>query len=81
MIHRIDNQKQDGYNFHSDLNERDNIMSENIVKVKKSDLPISCPEFTGEVWNEHPRVYIELSEKQKTNKCPYCGNRFELETK
>ena len=55
-------------------------MSDNTIKVKKSDLPISCPEFTGEVWNEHPRVYIELSEKQKTNKCPYCGNKFELVT-
>lgn len=49
------------------------------VKVKLSDLPISCPTDEVKLWSEHPRVFIELSEKDKENNCPYCGTKFILE--
>jgi len=55
------------------------IMDENIIVVKKSDLPVCCPNFKDKVWDEHPRVYIELSADETDNLCPYCGNKFHLE--
>ena len=48
------------------------------IKVSKNQLPACCPPKDQAHWNQHPRVYLELSES-KTASCPYCGNKFELE--
>ncbi|MEE4246238.1 MAG: zinc-finger domain-containing protein [Kangiellaceae bacterium] len=47
------------------------------VIVKKKDLPISCPPQEGELWNMHPRVYLEF-DKSNTASCPYCGATYQL---
>ncbi len=48
------------------------------IKVNSNDLPACCPPKNQAHWNQHPRVYIELS-KSGTGSCPYCGNCFELQ--
>ena len=49
-----------------------------VIKVKKSDLPLSCPLPGDEVWNMHPRVFLPI-EKTGEATCPYCGAKFQLE--
>lgn len=46
-------------------------------KVKRADLPLSCPMPDMEVWNAHPRVYLPI-EKTGECACPYCGAKFTL---
>tara|TARA_Y100001935_G_scaffold250375_1_gene250398 strand:+ start:4605 stop:4781 length:177 start_codon:yes stop_codon:yes gene_type:complete len=56
-------------------------MSEKInktaVRVKKTDLPLSCPRPGEELWNMHPRVFLPIEKSGKAS-CPYCGASFEL---
>ena len=56
-------------------------MSEKInktaVRVKKTDLPLSCPRPGEELWNMHPRVFLPIEKTGKAS-CPYCGASFEL---
>tara|TARA_Y100001936_G_C15547310_1_gene395616 strand:+ start:297 stop:473 length:177 start_codon:yes stop_codon:yes gene_type:complete len=56
-------------------------MSEEIkksaTKVKKIDLPLSCPRPGEELWNMHPRVFLPIEKTGKAS-CPYCGASFEL---
>ncbi|MCF6775206.1 zinc-finger domain-containing protein [Thiotrichales bacterium 19X7-9] len=56
-------------------------MSENnhIVHVTLSDLPVHCPTDETKLWNEHPRVFIELSVGAPENSCPYCSTKFKLD--
>jgi len=49
-----------------------------VYKVKRADLPLSCPLPEHEVWNMHPRVYLPIEETGEAV-CPYCGNRYQLE--
>jgi len=48
------------------------------IKVKRSELPLSCPRADDEVWDMHPRVYLPI-EKTGTASCPYCGAHYQLE--
>jgi len=48
-----------------------------VIKVSRSDLPLSCPRPDDEVWNMHPRVYLPI-EKTGEAVCPYCGARYAL---
>ena len=48
-----------------------------VIGLKKSELPAYCPTEAMGLWNSHPRVYIPL-EEEKEAACPYCGTRFEL---
>lgn len=52
---------------------------DNVTIVKKSDLPVCCPDFSDKVWDEHPRVYLELGKQHTEHACPYCGHLFKLE--
>ncbi|MCF6765904.1 zinc-finger domain-containing protein [Thiotrichales bacterium 19S3-7] len=56
-------------------------MSENnhVVHVNLADLPVHCPTDDAKLWNEHPRVFIELSINEPENSCPYCSTRFKLD--
>ncbi|MEN8174890.1 MAG: zinc-finger domain-containing protein [Pseudomonadota bacterium] len=47
------------------------------IKVKRAELPLSCPLPGDEVWNMHPRVYLPI-EKTGEATCPYCGARYVL---
>jgi len=50
---------------------------DDVIKVSRSDLPLSCPRPDDEVWNMHPRVYLPV-EKTGEATCPYCGARYKL---
>jgi uncharacterized Zn-finger protein len=50
---------------------------QSVIQVKRSDLPLSCPQPGDEVWNMHPRVYLPI-EKTGEATCPYCGARYRL---
>ena len=50
------------------------------IKVTAADLPLCCPSPATALWNQHPRVYLDLS-KTGAAKCPYCGFEFVLEGK
>lgn len=52
--------------------------AESAIKVRRADLPLSCPRLRDEVWNMHPRVYLPI-EKTGEAACPYCGARYILE--
>jgi uncharacterized Zn-finger protein len=47
-----------------------------VVKVKRSALPLYCPNSAHSVWSEHPKVYLPITEGQ-TISCPYCGRQYE----
>ncbi len=53
-------------------------MSERIVAVKASDLPLHCPMPGDTAWNSHPRVFLAVAEKGEA-RCPYCGTLYRLE--
>jgi len=49
------------------------------VRLIASDaLPLSCPLPEDELWNMHPRVYLDIEKHGKVS-CPYCGATYELE--
>ena len=50
---------------------------DDVIKVSRSDLPLSCPRPEDEVWNMHPRVYLPI-EKDGEATCPYCGAHYVL---
>lgn len=52
--------------------------AEKLYRVKRSDLPLSCPTPDMALWNSHPRVYLPI-EKTGRAKCPYCGAEYLLE--
>lgn len=52
--------------------------TEKRYRVKREDLPLSCPTPEMALWNSHPRVYLPI-EKTGEAKCPYCGADFVLE--
>lgn len=47
------------------------------IKVSQDSLPACCPPKDQEHWNQHPRVYLEMSQTGEAD-CPYCGNHFKL---
>lgn len=47
------------------------------IQVKSTELPLSCPRKDDEVWDKHPRVYLDLSKTGEAT-CPYCGTHYEL---
>ena len=52
--------------------------SQVVRQVTKAELPISCPTNDKESWSEHPRVFLPLSDDNKTEVCPYCSAQFTL---
>ena len=49
----------------------------NIIKIKTKDKPIFCPDNKLNVWQKHPKIYINIDVKEiKT--CPYCGTKYQL---
>ena len=50
----------------------------NTIKVKVSDLPLSCPPKEAKTWNLHPKVFLDFSKTGEAC-CPYCSNHFVLE--
>jgi uncharacterized Zn-finger protein len=52
--------------------------TERLYRVRRSDLPLSCPTPAMKLWNSHPRVYLPI-EATGSAKCPYCGAVFVLD--
>ena len=46
-------------------------------RVRRSDLPLSCPMPGMYLWNSHPKVYLPV-EATGEAKCPYCGAEYQL---
>ena len=53
-------------------------INEQIIKVSREQLPLSCPLPEDDVWNMHPRVYLPV-EKTGEAVCPYCGAKYVLQ--
>jgi uncharacterized Zn-finger protein len=52
--------------------------TERAYRVRRADLPLSCPAADMALWNSHPRVYLPI-EKTGQARCPYCGAEYQLE--
>ena len=49
------------------------------VKVRKNDLPLTCPKNGESTLDTHPRVVIPLKNQGDEASCPYCRTRYLLE--
>ncbi len=47
------------------------------VELGAEDLPAFCPNKSMTLWNEHPRVYLDVT-KTGSASCPYCGTQYRL---
>jgi len=47
-------------------------------RVRRSDLPLSCPMPGMYLWNSHPKVFLPVEDTGEA-KCPYCGAVYLLE--
>lgn len=61
-----------------ELTQKDNMKT---MLVKPGELKyggIFCPTPEMKLWNQHPRIFIRLSEDKPQSKCPYCSTYFQL---
>ena len=47
------------------------------MELDGKDLPAFCPHPSMTLWNQHPRVFLDLAVTGEA-KCPYCGTRYRL---
>ena len=47
------------------------------IDVTAADLPLHCPMPSMQLWNTHPRVFIDVTSTGEA-KCPYCGTLYQL---
>lgn len=47
-----------------------------VIELKASELPAHCPNPSMQAWNQHPRVFLDVT--KGTVACPYCGTRYKL---
>ncbi len=52
-------------------------VSETIIEVTASDLPLYCPMPNTPLWNSHPRVVVPVA-KLGEARCPYCGTLYKF---
>ena len=62
--------------YNKPLNGDKIITTQDIIQVKKTDLPLSCPMPGKTLWNYPPKVYLPI--KSETVTCPYCGTKYRL---
>ncbi len=48
-----------------------------ITSITAADMPLHCPTAAMPVWNQHPKVYLELDGHGHA-KCPYCGTEYQM---
>ena len=51
--------------------------TQEIIEVKRQELPLSCPRGGEDAAGLHPRVYLPI-EKYGEASCPYCGTHYRL---
>jgi uncharacterized Zn-finger protein len=49
-----------------------------VVELGAGDLPAFCPNRKMTVWNQHPRVFLDVAHTGSA-RCPYCGTVYRLE--
>jgi uncharacterized Zn-finger protein len=47
------------------------------ISVKAHDLPLHCPTKATPLWNQHPKVFLDIDAKGWA-KCPYCGAEYQV---
>ncbi len=45
--------------------------------LDEKDLPAFCPNPKMTLWNQHPRVFLDVAPTGEAM-CPYCGTRYAL---
>lgn len=51
--------------------------AENIYKVTRNNLPLTCPMKGMALWDAHPKIALPI-EKTGHAKCEYCGAEYIL---
>ena len=46
-----------------------------LVEVVEADLPLHCPTPGSQVWDMHPRVFLDVARTGQML-CPYCSTRY-----
>jgi uncharacterized Zn-finger protein len=46
-----------------------------VVEVTEKDLPLHCPTPAMQLWNQHPRVFLDVARTGEAH-CPYCGTTY-----
>ena len=47
------------------------------ITVTAADLPLHCPMPSMKIWNNHPRVFLDVAATGEA-KCSYCGTVYKL---
>lgn len=47
------------------------------IEITAADLPLHCPLPSQPVWNQHPRVFLDITHSGEAV-CPYCSARYVL---
>ena len=45
------------------------------IEIAADDLPLHCPTSNAPLWNQHPRVYLDVLHTGEAV-CPYCSTRY-----
>lgn len=58
------------------------ILKKRIIEITEKDLPVYCPIDDKNIWQFHPKIYLNCNDK-KNNKirCPYCNTEFRIISK
>jgi uncharacterized Zn-finger protein len=48
-----------------------------VIELGAGDLPAFCPNRKMTVWNQHPRVFLDVAHTGRA-RCPYCGTEYRL---
>ena len=47
------------------------------VEITADDLPLHCPQPNAPLWNQHPRVFLDIAHSGQAV-CPYCSTQYVL---
>ena len=47
------------------------------VEITAADLPLHCPRSNAQVWNLHPRIFLDVAHTGEAV-CPYCSAHYVL---
>ena len=59
------------------MSQEKSAMTTRNIEVEPKDLPLHCPTPSMQLWDTHPRVFLDV-EKTGEALCPYCGTRYTL---
>lgn len=58
------------------MSKRENFMTDSArVEITAKDLPLHCPQPGTPLWNQHPRVYLDVTHTGEAV-CPYCSAHY-----